>query len=281
MDYNPLVTIAIVTWNRKEEVLRAISSCYYQTYKNTEVVIIDNASKDGTYESIKSNYPGVKLIRTHRNLGCPPARNIAFANSDGEIIFSLDDDGWLDERCIEKVVQSFMENDRLAVIACKIINPNINENCILGDKKRYTSLFTGCAFAIRKSILNEVGYFPDYFRQAEESYLALKILEKSYHILYNPECIMYHNVSQKGRENHKIIYEGFKNDLENIRRLLPLRYAIPIIGYKFFSHLKSYLIEGYLTKFPFDAFKSVINIMRRFDDEMISFKTYKLFRKMR
>ena len=47
MVFNPLVSIAIVTWNRKDDLSKAIESCQNQTYKNIEIVVADNASLDG------------------------------------------------------------------------------------------------------------------------------------------------------------------------------------------------------------------------------------------
>ena len=60
----PLVSITIVTWNRREDVLRAIESCYNQTYKNIEIVIVDNASIDGTYDRLLKSYPDIKFKKS-------------------------------------------------------------------------------------------------------------------------------------------------------------------------------------------------------------------------
>ena len=63
----PLVSIIIVTWNRKEEILDALSAIKKQTYDNIEVVVVDNGSSDGTVEEIRRQYKNYKF-RFHRNL---------------------------------------------------------------------------------------------------------------------------------------------------------------------------------------------------------------------
>ena len=59
---DPLISIVIVTWNRKEDVLETIRSIYDQAYQNVEIVVTDNASTDGTVEAVAEAYPEVKLV---------------------------------------------------------------------------------------------------------------------------------------------------------------------------------------------------------------------------
>ena len=86
---NPFISVVIITWNRRQYVLRAIESVFKQPYRPIEVVVADSASTDGTAEDIEEAYPEVRVIRLHRNMGCPEGRNVALANCTGEIIFSL------------------------------------------------------------------------------------------------------------------------------------------------------------------------------------------------
>jgi GT2 family glycosyltransferase len=281
---NPLVSIAIVTWNRREDVSRAIESCYSQTYKNIEVVVVDNASSDGTYELLPKNYPDIKVIRTHRNLGCCPGRNIAMANCTGDIVFCLDDDGWLDEKCVEHVVMDCQENENVAIIACNVISPGEKDRKTSRElktaKNRYTPVFMGGGFGIRRGVLNHVGYFPDYFRQGEENYLALKILDAGHKILFDPAAIVYHhwNLGGKGGNDRQIIYLSFRHDLENIKRLLPLNYALPVIAYKVIVNLaKRYIKNGYMRCFFPDLIRVLPILLTDYKEKKVRIQTYRLF----
>jgi GT2 family glycosyltransferase len=276
----PLVSIAIVTWNRIEDLTKAIQSCLNQTYNNIEIVVADNASSDGTYEFLIANYPDIKVVRIHRNLGCCPGRNIAMANCSGEIVFCFDDDGFIDKDCIERVVKDFRQNEDVAVVACNVLIDQRESVNFKSAESKNVPIFLGTGFGIRRYVLNRVGYFPDYFRQGEENYLSLRVLDAGFRILFNPEAIMYHQWvdGEKGRDSHQIIYLNFRHELENIKRLLPIRHALPIIGYRIFVNLiKRYLGSGYLRYFFPDLIKVLPILATDYQESKISLNTYKWF----
>ncbi len=284
MPSNPLVSIAVVTWNRREDVSKAIGSCYSQTYKNIEIVVVDNASSDGTYALLLKNYPEIKVIRTHRNLGCCPARNIAMANCGGDIVFCLDDDGFLDDKCIEQIVKDCQENENVAVIGCNVLNPSERDSKTSREfktaKNREVPIFLGTGFGIRRRVLNDVGFFPDYFRQGEENYLALKILDAGYKILFEPAAIVYHywSYSEKGRNERQILYLNFRHDLENIKRLLPLKYAVPLFAFRVVVNLaKRYVKGGNIRWFLPDLIRVMPVVFTDYKENKIKIKTYRWF----
>lgn len=86
---NPLVSIVILTWNRRSYVLKALESVAKQPYRPLEIILVDSVSTDGTVQAVQKNYPEVRIIRLHRNLGAVEGRNIALANCRGDIIFSI------------------------------------------------------------------------------------------------------------------------------------------------------------------------------------------------
>lgn len=227
----PLVSIAIITWNRRQYVLRAIESVFKQPYRPIEVVLVDSASSDGTVEAIKEVYPETRLIRLHKNLGCPEGRNVALANCSGEIIFSLDDDAWLAPSTLDYCVDRFQKEQNLGIIACRILAPEeeSEEKNLENTKEHYTFLFIGCAFVIRKELLKKAGYFPsDFFRQAEENDLALRILETGYSILYYPKAVVYHERVPINRNNKLFMFYGCRNEFYTVIRRYPLL-LVPVV----------------------------------------------------
>lgn len=223
----PLVSVLILTWNRCSYVLRAIESVYNQSYHPIEIIIVDSASSDGTVEVINNRFPDIKIIKLHRNLGCPEGRNIGLANCNGEIIFSLDDDAYLEHTTIERCVEKFSIELNLGVIACNIID---KEKIVISKNLRtyYSYLFCGGAFALRKDIISKVGYFPsDFYRQAEEGDLALRIIEAGYSIIFYPEAIVYHKQRNINQKNKKYFYYGCRNEIYTIVRQYPL-FLVPI-----------------------------------------------------
>lgn len=99
MDLEPLVSVVIPTYNRKELVARAVHSVLAQTYKNLECIVVDDCSTDGTdlmLEKLALNDSRVRVIRHAENRHVSAARNTGIAASRGEFVAFLDDDDvWL------------------------------------------------------------------------------------------------------------------------------------------------------------------------------------------
>ena len=101
---NPLVSVVIVTWNRREDVLETVQSVHNQTYPNYEVVVVDNGSTDGTVEALSEADPEVKLVALSENRGASVGRNAGFEAAEGDIVFLLDSDASLSKDTLTKVV---------------------------------------------------------------------------------------------------------------------------------------------------------------------------------
>ena len=107
----PKVSVIIPTYNRSHMITRAVESVLNQTYPEFEIIIVDDASTDSTYDVIRSiNDSRVKVIRHERNMGGSRSRNTAIEASSGEYIALLDDDDeWLPEK-LRKQVDVFRES---------------------------------------------------------------------------------------------------------------------------------------------------------------------------
>lgn len=99
---DPLVSVVVPTFNRDRTIARAIFSALRQTYKNLEVIVVDDGSRDSSVPIVKSiaaSHPQVRLIEHRTNRGGSAARNTAIAAAKGEVIAFLDsDDEWRPEK---------------------------------------------------------------------------------------------------------------------------------------------------------------------------------------
>src|SRR6056297_3803158 len=132
------VSIIIPTYNRKKLLKNAIQSVLKQTYKNLEIVIVDDGSSDGTQNLIDNiNNNKIKYIRNEKSVGGSQARNIGINNSTGKYITFLDDDDeYLPEK-IEKQVLKF-NNNNIGLVYTGVILNYIDLNIkykIIPDKK--------------------------------------------------------------------------------------------------------------------------------------------------
>lgn len=104
----PKVSVIIPTYNRAQFVGRAIQSVLNQTYKDFEIIIVDDNSTDNVYDVVYSfNDSRIKYIRHDVNLGAPAARNTGILNSKGEFIALLDDDDEFLPEKLEKQLRLF------------------------------------------------------------------------------------------------------------------------------------------------------------------------------
>ncbi len=96
MNEHPLVSAIIPTHNRKQKVVGAIDSALAQTYDRLEILVVDDASTDGTSQSLQAQYGDtIRLVTLPDNVGGAEARNVGVAHAHGEFIAFLDsDDRW-------------------------------------------------------------------------------------------------------------------------------------------------------------------------------------------
>ena len=103
------VSVVIPSYNRKDIIGRAIDSVLAQTYKDIEIIVVDDGSTDGTAEYIQKTFPNIKIFIQENN-GAASARNLGISKADGEYIAFLDtDDYWLPEKIAKQV--SSITND--------------------------------------------------------------------------------------------------------------------------------------------------------------------------
>lgn len=104
---NPLVSIIIPVYNSEKFLKKCLESVYLQTYKNIEVIIIDDGSTDQSgrmCDEVSEKYKYIKIIH-NSNQGVSMARNCGLDNANGDFIMFLDSDDWLEYDILAKVVE--------------------------------------------------------------------------------------------------------------------------------------------------------------------------------
>ena len=124
----PEVSIIIAAWNRKEDLRITLNALKKQTFKNHEVIIIDNNSTDGAKEMIKKEFPEVRIIALRKNVGASRARNIGINNSDGrtEYVWFLDSDAYpIKNSCLRDMISILKKNDSIGQLGGEIVDSQI------------------------------------------------------------------------------------------------------------------------------------------------------------
>jgi GT2 family glycosyltransferase len=174
-----VISFTLSTHNRREvllHTLRQIDQCGL-TRDEYEVIIVDNASSDGTAEAVPREFPDVRLLPQHRNLGSC-AKNFALPHARGQYIVFLDDDSFPAPGSIRRMIRHFEADDRLGAAVFTVVLPDGSLEC-----SAYPDVFIGCGTGLRRSAIEQVGGLPDdFFMQAEEYDLSLRLLDAGWDV---------------------------------------------------------------------------------------------------
>ncbi|MFH1642944.1 MAG: glycosyltransferase family 2 protein [Nanoarchaeota archaeon] len=244
-----LVSIVIRTWNRADDLSETLLKLKQLTYQPLEIVVVDNGSNDNTIAVVSSSFPLVKIVKLDKNFGVE-ATNIGIENSQGEYLIVLDDDAFLMPGAIEVALAKFSENERLGILAFKIIDFYSGLSPQTKDEKRRKDIvrkegillkvFQGGGFMMHRKLFDEVGGYPeDFFFVGEESDLAFRVLAAGWEIRYFPELIVIHKPSLKSRSLSRKTYYEIRNIIWLYWRYSPFYLAfiktflsIFILGFK-------------------------------------------------
>jgi|GEM_PF-3484444 len=192
----PLVTVIIVAGtNRKKELVRCLKTLYDSTYKNIEVVLVDNSESPKLVPFVLQRFPDVLCIRMPENTGIF-GYNVGFAHAQGTYCLILDDDCTVQRDSIMNAVRAFESKPTdVAVLTAKIYNPVIKSfQTQLYTDRGYVDipLFSGASI-FRTDVLRKVGYFDaSFFCWQHELDLSLRILAAGYKIQYEETCVIIH-----------------------------------------------------------------------------------------
>ncbi|MGK9477440.1 glycosyltransferase [Melioribacter sp. OK-6-Me] len=119
------LSIIIVNYNVKEFLLNLLESIRKATNNlSIEVIVVDNASEDGSVEAIKAKFPEVVLIVNEKNVGFGAANNIALKKARGKYLLLLNPDTIVKEDTFSKMIEFFEKNPDAGIAGCKVLNPD-------------------------------------------------------------------------------------------------------------------------------------------------------------
>jgi GT2 family glycosyltransferase len=122
---NPTVSIVIVTWNGKKYALECLDSLRgLNSALAIEVIVVDNASTDGTPQTIRELYPEVNLIQNGANLGFAKANNIGIAATNGDYVCLVNSDVVVPPGCFEKMVAYMEDHPDIGLLGPKMLSPD-------------------------------------------------------------------------------------------------------------------------------------------------------------
>jgi len=178
------VSVVIPTKNRAEELRVAVQSVLKQTIQ-PEVIVLDDASSDGTADMMEKEFPEVSFVRSEKPIGATAQRNLGTKLAQNSIVVSIDDDiEFVNSNTIEQTLNLF-DYPRVAVVTIPFINikvsPKVFQQASGGDEILVAFAFGGGGYAVRKDIfLNLNGYREMLYMEGEESDFSIRMLDRGY-----------------------------------------------------------------------------------------------------
>lgn len=293
MANNSLISVIIVNYNGKHLLKECIQSILSQSYPNIEIIMIDNASVDGSAEFVKELFHDIKIIKLSSNKGFAGGNIEGLKYAQGDYIMLVNNDVVLDTDCISNLVTSLESHQDIGIAATKMLVYNGDKIDSAGDGfstslkayKRGEGLYSdnynneeyvfgACAGAAmyRRKMIDEIGFFDeDFFLIHEDTDLNLRAQIMGWKVLYIPSAIAYHKVrSTIGQMSDIAVYYSLRNlelvRLKNIPTEVFLR-CLPtfILGslldffYFFIKHGKM----GLFFKAKRDALKLLPDMMKK------------------
>lgn len=252
----PLVSVIIVNWNGRRYLEDCLGSLSRSTYRNTEIIFVDNASSDTSVSYVRKNFSNIKIILNKGNLGFAEGHEVAYKKARGKALLLLSTDTIIEANAIEELVKMlYSEKDIGAVQPKLLMYPQKNLIDSIGSFFLMTGLLyhygrekdhrlpiynkpmeifsaKGACILFRKEVLDKVGLFDkDYFAYFEETDLCHRIWLSGYKIVYAPEAVVFHKGGGASGQmvSSYIQFHSFKNRICTYLKNLSLRYLIVVM----------------------------------------------------
>lgn len=224
---NLLVSVVVLRYKKLEDTLAAVGSVLKQTYKNVEIIVVDDATPDESYKTIAQKFPCVKIVHLEKSMG-RSAHNEGLKRAKGDILVPIDADMRLPRDFILKLVDKFSRYPQINFIAPNLIHPTDSafEWRPVYDPRSVVPGGYDCAGglpAMRASAFDKVGGFnPDIFLYVDEWEHLIRIWEAGYRVVYFPGLVMHHTYSANPYRSMMMGYHTVINHIKLYAMYLPV-----------------------------------------------------------
>jgi GT2 family glycosyltransferase len=254
------LTIVIVNWNTKESLRECLASLRdHAPLDSTRVIVVDNASSDGSRDMVGAEFPFTELINSGGNIGFGRANNIALRKAATPLVLLLNPDIVVPEGTLPRMLEFMSAHPDVGALQCKLLYEN-GESQTLGiqwnlnplnvlltlafvndrvasacrglipyhdpEKSGYVKMIAGGCMLVRKSVLDTVGHFDErFFMYAEDGDLCRRIIDGGWKIYYLSEAGMRHTLGISAKKAHKNFSTLMQ--CESVEKLMGKYYGTP------------------------------------------------------
>lgn len=219
----PPVWIITVNWNGRQMTLDCIESLRRATYGNRHIVVVDNASADGSVDAIRERYPDVAVLPLAENRRFAGGTNagLQYALARGaNLLLVLNNDTTVDPGFLDPLVERILADSAVGIVAPKILYhsaPDLlwyagGEISFWGGRMRHrgirepdrgqhdtpgeTDYATGCCLLVRSELVHAIGLLDEsYYMYTEDADWCMRARRAGYRIVYEPRAKVWHRLS--------------------------------------------------------------------------------------
>ncbi|MBI5564902.1 MAG: glycosyltransferase family 2 protein [Chloroflexi bacterium] len=228
----PTASIILVNWNGAQHLPVCFNALRQQTFRDFEIILVDNASHDNSLELLARDFPEVKVIALKENRGFAGGSNVGIRAAQGEFISLLNIDTEVDAHWLEEVLAAFERHPEAGSIASKMkLFDQRDKFHTAGDFYRIDGLpgnrgvwevdrgqydreeyvFSACggSAAYRRSMLDQIGLLDDdFFFSCEDVDLGWRAQLAGWRCVYAPKAVVYHKLKATGGGATASFYDG-------------------------------------------------------------------------
>ena len=247
----PFIVTIVLNTNRREDTCAALASLDQNTYQNQRVLVLDNASTDGSVPAIRATFPAAQIIELEQNLGYAGNNNVgiqAAVAQGAEWVFVLNEDTLLAPDCLAQLIKVGQSNPRIGIVGPMVYHhnePDVIQSAggKMGsdwqawhmaqneqDQGQFSQAhevdwISGCAILVRREVIEQVGMLDErFFYYWEETEWCLRARKAGWRIMQVPQAKLWHKGVQRDYQpSPTVTYYSTRN-----RFLLFAKHGAPI-----------------------------------------------------
>ena len=259
MTTSPTLSVIIVSYNTRGLTLDCLSTLAARlTGLTTEVIVVDNASPDGSAAAVAETFPAVRLVRSAANLGFGAANNLAMRAAAGRYLLLLNSDAFPHDGCLPALVSFLDAHPAVGVVGPRLVNADgsLQRSCwrfptpwrswldslwitpLLArhpafddyrrwphDADREVDFVVGACLLVRREAYEQVGGFDErFFMYQEETDWQLRLMRAGWRVMFTPAGTVTHLSGASGKDDVPRINEVF---FESLDRYILKHYGRP------------------------------------------------------
>lgn len=216
---DPIITSIVLSYNSKQLSLQCLATLKNQDYAAHKIIVVDNASTDGSVTAIEENFPDIEIIASEKNLGYAAGNNLGIQTAlknDSEYLFLVNNDTTLPPNCISELVNTFQKRPLAGIVGPMVytfdpgliissaggkvewekansINQGAGETDTGQHSSRSVDFINGCGLMISRTAIEKVGLLDEkYFMYWEETDWCVRVKHSGLEVFFTTDANMRH-----------------------------------------------------------------------------------------